>query len=85
MENFRISPRKYLPQTSGIFGSLRKSFEMIGKWLKTSWYTKQNNIGLFGAVFVSFWLKFTVTMSVFFSVTVKMPKILLFHVTKPKS
>ena len=31
------------------------------KWPKTPWYTKQNNIGLFGAVFVSLWKKFTVS------------------------
>ena len=47
------------------FGNLPKGSGIVGKWLKTSWYAKQNNIGLFGAFFVSFWLKFTVTVNFF--------------------
>ena len=35
---------------------------------------KQNNIGLFGVVFASFWKEFTVSKN-FFTVSVKMPKI----------
>ena len=53
-----------LRQYSGIVGSLRKSSEIIRncvKWPKTPSYTKQNNIGLIGAVFASFWEKSTVS------------------------
>ncbi len=77
-----------LRQFSGIFGNVQKSSEMIGNRRKVAEnvfiYNKQNNIGLFGVVFVSFWTKFTVTVN-FFTVSVKVPKILLFHVTTPKN
>ena len=46
--------------------------------------SKQNNIGLIGAVFASFWEKSAVSKN-FLTVSVKLPKIYLFHVTKPKN
>ena len=55
-----------LRQSSGIFGSLRKTSEIVRNCLwncqkSLDLYTKQNNSGLFGAVFVSFQKKFTVS------------------------
>ena len=68
-----------LRQSSGVFGSLRKSSEIVRNCLKIAkklldLYTKQNNSGLFGAVFVSFRKKFTVSKN-FLIVSVQMPKI----------
>ena len=62
-ENFR--------QSSVDLGNLK---EIVVKWPKTPLYMKQNDIGLFGVVFASFWKEFTVSKN-FFTVTVKMPKI----------
>ena len=51
-----------LRQSSGIVGSVRKSCEKIRNCCKkTPWYSKQNIIGLFCAVFASFWKKITVS------------------------
>ena len=55
--------------SSLVFGNLRQSSGIVAsllpkksvKWAKIASYTKPNNIGLFGAVFVSFWKKFTVS------------------------
>ena len=59
----------HLRQWLDLFVSLRKSSVAFGsllkyivvKWPKTPGYIKQNNIGLFGAVFASFWKKITVS------------------------
>ena len=59
----------HLRQWANLFASLRKSSTVSSseiirncrKWAKIPLYTKQNNIGLFGAVFASFWKKFTVS------------------------
>ncbi len=48
--NFRVSPRK----SSVDFGYLPNWSEIVGKWPKTSSYTKQNNIDLFVPVFIGF-------------------------------
>ena len=66
--------------SSDIVGSLRVSSEMIGNVEMTFRQLSDN----FGAVFVSIWMKFTVTVN-FFTVRVKMPKIYLFYVTELKS
>ena len=80
-----ISPRKssivflHLGQSSGIFDSLCGSPEIIGncrKVAETTWYTKQTDIDLFEADFVldgkNYWY------SELYTVSIKMPKILLF-------
>jgi len=56
--------------TLEIFDSLQKSSEIIGN-VRMIFGLLSNN---FGAAFVSFWMKFTVTVN-FFTVSVKMPKI----------
>ena len=43
-----------LRQSCVVFGNLLKLSGIVGKWPKTPWYTNQNNIGLLGAVFISF-------------------------------
>ena len=72
-----------LRKSSTIFGSLGKSEINCCQMTKNSSYTKQNNIVLFRAVFASFWNKFTFSNN--FLLLVQMPKIELFHVTKPKT
>lgn len=44
-------------ESSVVFGNLLKYSEIVGEWPKSLWYTKQNNTGLFGAVFASVWIK----------------------------
>ena len=71
-EDFRLS--------SGIVGGLRKSSEIIRICRKMAEnlliyiYTKQDNIGLFGAVFCVFFLEKIYCFKEFFTVSVKMPK-----------
>ena len=56
------SPDIYrLRQSCAVFGNLLKLSGIVGKRLKTPWYTNQNNIGLLVAVFISFfafWKKY---------------------------
>ena len=55
--------------SSLVFGNLRQSSGIVAsllpkksvKWAKIASYTKPNNIGVFGDVFVSFWKKFAVS------------------------
>ena len=56
------SPDIYrLRQSCVVFGNLPKLSGIVGKQTKTPWYTNQNNIGLLGAVYISFsafWKKY---------------------------
>ena len=51
---------------------------------KSPWYTKQNNIGLFGAVLASFWKKFTVSKN-FLLLVLKCPKFNCFLLQNQKN
>ena len=50
-----------LRESSVAFGNLPKKSGIVVKWPKTPWCTKENIIGLFWAVFASFWKKITVS------------------------
>ena len=73
----RTQGRKLLRTSSLVFGNLRQSSGIVGslwkssdeiirnclKMAETPCYTKQNNIGLFGAVFAPFRKKLTVSQN----------------------